>query len=175
MALEPMRTWTATTSAPPSAAWALLARPQAWSRWAPHVSGAWGLGDPEVRPGAIGAARVFGRLPLLARITDVQPGRAWVWRIGAVGLLEMVHRVEPRPGGGCEVAVDVLALPPLDRVVELTYGGWIREGLTTLAREAERDAGVPAFTPEPASAGDYAVGGGAPDAPRVPGAPIGHL
>ena len=49
-----MRSFSAASSAPPEAAWRLLARPDEWSLWAPHVRGAWGLGAPEVREGAIG-------------------------------------------------------------------------------------------------------------------------
>ena len=55
-----MRTWTADSEAPAAIAWALMARPGAWSSWAPHVRGAWGLGAPEVRAGARGAARLLG-------------------------------------------------------------------------------------------------------------------
>lgn len=148
-----MRTWTASCTAPAAAVWPLLARPAEWSRWAPHVSGAWSLGEPEVRAGAIGAARVLGLLPLPARITDVHAGREWVWRIGALGLLEMVHRITPSPGGGCEVAVDVIAAPPLDRMVALVYGGTIEAALRRLARLAEADAAGVAPDPAPARSG----------------------
>lgn len=59
-----MRTWTAESKASPGAAWTLLARPEAWSAWAPHVRGAWGLGEPEVRERALGAARLLGVVPI---------------------------------------------------------------------------------------------------------------
>src|SRR4051812_4189792 len=64
-----MHSWSADSSAPPSAAWALLSRPEAWPAWSPHVRGAWGLGAGEVREGAHGAARLLGGVPVPARIT----------------------------------------------------------------------------------------------------------
>jgi len=134
-----MRTWTAESTAPPEAAWRLLARPDAWSRWAPHVRGAWGLGAPEVELGAVGAARLAGVLPVPARIVGKRPGRSWTWRVG-LGLVEMVHRVEPSPGGGSVVAIDVLAPPPIERALAATYGPVIQATLERLARRASDPA-----------------------------------
>ncbi len=128
-----MRTFSATSSAPAEVAWRLLARPQDWSAWAPHVRGAWGLGEPEVREGARGAARLFGAVPIPARIVAKRPGRSWTWRVGVV---EMVHRVEPR-AGGCEVAVDLIAPAPVERAVAAAYGPVISATLRRLARRAE--------------------------------------
>jgi hypothetical protein len=129
-----MRTFTDRSTAPPAAAWALLARPARWPEWAPHLGGAWGLGEPEVRAGALGAARLLGALPVPARIVAKQPGRSWTWR---VGLVEMVHRVEPVTGGGCEVAIDVIAPAPLEAAVAVAYGPVIGATLRRLARRAE--------------------------------------
>jgi len=139
-----MRTFTATSSAPAEVAWRLLARPQDWSAWAPHVRGAWGLGEPEVREGTRGAARLFGAVPIPARIVAKRPGRSWTWRVGVV---EMVHRVEPRAersGGeasgrdrGCEVAVDLIAPAPVERALAAAYGPVISATLRRLARRAE--------------------------------------
>src|SRR5438067_769425 len=75
--------------------------------------------EPEVRAGALGAARLLGAVPVPARIVAKQPGRSWTWR---VGLVEMVHRVEPAAGGGCQVAIDVIAPPPLEGAVAAAYG-----------------------------------------------------
>jgi hypothetical protein len=132
-----MRTFTATTSAPPEAAWPLLARPDCWARWSPHVRGAWRLGAPEVRRGAVGAARLLGVVPVPARIVGKRAGRSWAWRVG-FGLVEMVHRVEARPEGGATVAVDLIAPAPLERSLALAYGPLIELSLRRLAREAER-------------------------------------
>jgi len=54
-----MRSFSAATAAPPEVTWRLMATPDDWNRWSPHVRGAWGLGAPEVRAGAAGAARVL--------------------------------------------------------------------------------------------------------------------
>jgi len=136
-----MRTFTAETAAPPAAAWRLLARPEDWARWSPHVRGAWGLGSPEVRTGATGAARLLGVVPVPARVTGKRPGRTWSWRVG-FGAVEMVHRVEPRAGGGAIVAVDLIAPGPLEGTLARAYGPLIGFSLRRLARAAERDASV---------------------------------
>lgn len=137
-----MRTFSAATSAPPEVAWELLARPESWSRWSPHVRGAWGLGGPEVRDGAAGAVRLLGLLPVPARITGKR-GRSWTWRVG-FGLAEMVHRVEPRPSGGCVVALDLIAPGPLERALALAYGPLIEVSLRRLVQAAEGVVGAPA-------------------------------
>ena len=141
-----MRTFSVNSAAPAEIAWRLLARPEEWPAWAPHVRGAWGLGSPEVRLGAVGAARLLGVLPVPARIVAKRPGRSWTWRVGVV---EMVHRVEPRalsrPGaspplrsGGCEVAVDLIAPAPLECAAAAAYGPVMSAALRRLARLAEK-------------------------------------
>ena len=132
-----MRTFAASSRAEPAAAWRLLARPDLWSRWSPHVRGAWRLGAPEVRQGAVGAARLHGVVPVPARIVGKHPGRSWTWQIG-FGLVEIVHRVEARPEGGATVAVDVIAPEPLERALAMTCGPIIERSLERLARRAER-------------------------------------
>jgi Polyketide cyclase / dehydrase and lipid transport len=129
-----MRTFSVESTASPAATWRLIARPGEWPSWAPHVRGAWGLGSPEVRLGAAGAARLFGALPVPARIVAKRPGRSWTWR---VGLVEMVHRVEPHAGGGCEVAIDLIAPAPLELALAAAYGPVIAATLRRLARRAE--------------------------------------
>ena len=126
-----MRTWTAESDAPATIAWALMARPGAWSSWAPHVRGAWGLGVPEVEEGAVGAARLFGVLPVPAKIT-AKSEHSWTWRVGPA---LMVHRVEPRPDG-CVVAIDLTAPGPIEPALAATYGPVIQVMLNNLARVA---------------------------------------
>jgi hypothetical protein len=128
-----VRTWTADSDASPAAAWALLSRPERWSSWAPHVRGAWGLGAPEVREGAIGAARLLGVVPVPAKIT-AKAEDSWTWRVGPA---EMVHRVESL-GEGCRVAIDLYA-GRLERVLAATYGPVIQNMLDRLARAANPD------------------------------------
>src|SRR4051794_27248857 len=98
------RTFAADSAASVEDAWALMARPDRWKEWSPHVRGAWGLGRPEVEPGSLGAARILGFLPVPAQIVDKRPGRAWTWRVGPAVL---VHSVEPRADGGSTVAVTI--------------------------------------------------------------------
>ncbi len=127
-----MLRYEALSSAEPDAAWALLARPARWHEWAPHVRGAWGLGDGEVRRGAIGAARLFGVVPVPARVIDVAPRRSWSWRVGPV---LMDHRVEPRPGG-CRIAVELHASAPLEAALRVSYGPVVAVLVRRLARLA---------------------------------------
>jgi hypothetical protein len=47
-----------------------------------------------------------------------------------------VHRVEPRPGGGCEVAIDLRAPALLERALEVGYGPVIQATLDRLGRKA---------------------------------------
>ena len=128
-----MLTYSARSSASPEAAWALIARPARWSEWAPHLRGAWGLGEPEVRVGALGAARLLGAVPVPARIIAKRTGRAWTWRVGPV---VMVHRVEPRSAGS-EIAVDLKAARPVEALLAVTYGPVVAALVRRLARVAE--------------------------------------
>ena len=130
-----MRSWTATSGAPPERAWALLARPARWHEWAPHVRGAVGLGAPEVRSGAVGLVRLLGVVPVPARIVAKRAGRSWTWRVGPA-LME--HRVRELPGGRCEVAVDLSAPGPLEPALAASYGPVIAVMVRRLARLAER-------------------------------------
>ena len=128
-----MRTWTADSEASPTAAWALMSRPEAWPEWAPHVRGAWGLGTPEVRQGAFGAARLLSVIPVPAKIT-AKGERSWSWRVGPA---ELAHRVVTAPGG-CLVAIDLRAPAPLEPLLAATYGPVIQNMLDRLARVAAR-------------------------------------
>jgi len=130
-----MLTYTARSAADPDRAWALMARPALWSRWAPHLRGAWGLGDPEVKAGARGAARLLGVVPVPARILEVEPPRLWTWRVGPATLK---HRVDAHPHGGSVVAVDVVAPGPVEAALAVTYGPLVQLLVRNLARVAAR-------------------------------------
>jgi len=110
-----------------------VARPARWHEWAPHVRGAWGLGDPEVKVGARGAARLLGAVPVPAVVTAKDPGRSWTWEVGPVSL---VHSVTPL-GSGCEVAVEISAPGPLETVLGASYGPLVGLLVRRLARVAE--------------------------------------
>jgi hypothetical protein len=133
-----MLTYSALADAPPAAAWSLLARPARWHEWAPQLRGAWGLGDPEVRAGARGAARLLGVVPVPARIVSVDRGRSWVWQVGPV---RFDHRVEPARDGRSEVAVDICAARPLEALLAVTYGPVVQLLVDNLARVAARAQG----------------------------------
>ncbi len=128
-----MLSYTAPSAADPSVAWDLVARPDRWSEWAPHLRGAWGLGRPEVKRGAVGAARLLGVVPVPARIVDKRAGRMWAWRVGPAVL---VHSVEPRRSG-CEVAVDITAPAPVEALLRVSYGPVVALLVRRLARVAE--------------------------------------
>jgi Polyketide cyclase / dehydrase and lipid transport len=130
-----MLRYEAHTDAGPDTVWALLACPTRWAEWAPHVRGAWGLGWPQVREGAVGAVRLLGVVPVPARISRVNPGESWAWQIG---LVTIDHIIEPLPDDeGTVVAVAIDAPAPLEAVLARTYGP-IADGLVgRLARAAE--------------------------------------
>jgi hypothetical protein len=123
----------ASTSASPGEVWPLLARPDRWHEWAWHISGAWGLGSPEVRAGAIGAVRLLGVVPAPVRLTEVDHGRSWSW---AAGPVTFHHRVDPAPGGGSVVAIDVEAPAPLLHLVGRTYGPVCDHAVRRIAERA---------------------------------------
>lgn len=83
-------------TATPARLWELVARPDLWSRWSPYVSGAEGLGSPEVEQGARGKVVLRGGIRLPAEILEVSPGRSWSWQVGGI---IVNHIVTPAPGG----------------------------------------------------------------------------
>jgi hypothetical protein len=133
----------AESAADPRTAWALLARPDRWHRWAPHVRGAVGLGSPEVTAGSRGAALLAGVVPIPARITAKEEGTWWAWRVGP---LDIGHQVLPR-NGGCTVAAELHAPGRLEPLVGAAYGPIVRRLVSNLAREAERTALASETTP----------------------------
>ena len=118
----------------PARAWELISRPQEWSSWAPHVRGAWGLGQGEVRVGARGYARLLGVVPIPATITAVDPGRSWTWQVGPV---EMVHRVD-RAAEGCTVAVEISAPAPIEAALRIGYRPLVELLLSRLLSESNK-------------------------------------
>ena len=127
------RTFAADSAAPVEETWSLMAEPSRWHEWSPHVRGAWGLGQPEVEPRSVGAARILGFLPVPAQIVAKEPGRSWTWRVGPATL---VHRVTPRIGGGSTVAVTIEAPGPLEPLLAATYGPEVQLLVSNLARVA---------------------------------------
>ncbi|WP_210491369.1 SRPBCC family protein [Patulibacter sp. SYSU D01012] len=128
-----MLRYEARCAAAPAVVWPLLACPARWEEWAPHVRGAWGLGEREVRAGAWGAVLLFGLAPVPVRVTAVDPGRSWTWR---AGLLTVRHRVDPLDGGHSVVGLDLSAPRPLELALRATYGPVCRWVVAALARRA---------------------------------------
>ena len=127
-----MFTCQASSQGDPAEAWELMARPGRWHEWAPHVRGAWGLGDPVVQPGARGWVRLLGLVPVPARITEVRPGHSWAWQVGPAW---MNHRVDPAPGG-CRVAVDIEAPAAVEAPLRAFYAPLVQRLLARLAVRA---------------------------------------
>ena len=121
------------TRAPADVVWALVARPGNWSRWAPHVRGADGLGAPEVKLGAHGSARLLGVIPVPTRITAKRRGSLWSWQVGPLTIRHRVSTV----AGGTLVAIELDAPPALEPAVRLTYGPVVALLLRNLTRVAE--------------------------------------
>jgi hypothetical protein len=114
----------------PDAAWALLATPARWHEWAPHVRGAWGLGEPEVEAGRRGAVRLLGALPVPAAIVSKDDNnRSWTWQVG--GAVTMEHAVTPGA-----VVITLSAPAPLERALGVAYGPVIALMLRRLSRTA---------------------------------------
>lgn len=124
--------YAADSSADPAEAWSLMAEPRRWAEWAPHVRGAWGLGEPEVEKGEVGAAKLMGVVPVPAKITGKQQGRSWTWHVGPMVL---AHTVHPTPVG-CRVSTTLSAPGPLEPALALTYGPVIQLMMHRLAAKA---------------------------------------
>jgi hypothetical protein len=115
-----VRTVSADLDISPRRAWILYSHPRAWPAWAPHMRGAWGLtnGAGEVKPNARGVVWL-GLAPIPVKVTWVDEGRSWSWKVGP---LEMDHIVEPREDGGCRVALTVRGPGLLEDVSAAIYG-----------------------------------------------------
>ncbi len=126
------REYAADSSASPAVAWSLIAEPERWHEWAPHLRGAWRLGSREVEEGRLGAARLLGVIPIPARITAKREGRSWTWRAGP---LELDHAVHPTPVGS-RITMTLSAPGPLEDVLAATYGPVVQRLVNRLARVA---------------------------------------
>jgi hypothetical protein len=112
-------------------AWSLLARPERWHEWAPHLRGAWGLAgvEGEVAVGARGAVRLLGAIPVPVAITAKTLRREWTWRVG--GVVDMDHRVEPG-----RVAIEIRAPRGVEAALGAAYGPLVALLLRRLSRSA---------------------------------------
>jgi hypothetical protein len=133
-----MLTYEAHTDAGPDTVWTLLACPTRWNEWAPHIQGAWGLGWPQVREGAVGVVRFLGVVPVPARISRVNPGESWAWQVGLVTVDHIVEELPDHEGSTISVVID--APGPLEPVFGRTYGLVMGGLVDRLARTAEATA-----------------------------------
>ena len=130
-----MRVHAIETDAPPERVWALIARPEHWGRWSPHVRGAMGLGSPEVVEGASGHVVLRAGVRLPARITEVVPGESWSWWIGG---LHVRHSVRPAgTGSRIEHVVEGFSRPW--SIAAWAYAPIVGLIARNIARVAERD------------------------------------
>lgn len=121
--------------APATVAWSLVARPSRWHEWAPHVRGAWHLGDPEVALGKVGAARLLGVVPVPAKVVAVDRGRSWTWHVGPI---ELEHRVEVETDSSCRLVFRLHG--PVGAVH--AYGPVVHGLMLNLARVAHKRGGT---------------------------------
>lgn len=128
-----MRSVAADLDITPERAWQLYAQPEEWPSWAPLLRGASGLTGyrGEVRAGARGLVWVLGVAPLPAKITWVDRGHSWSWRVGPI---DMDHVVEPRDDGGCRVALVFRGPALLEKLIATVYGAPARLLLRNMGR-----------------------------------------
>jgi hypothetical protein len=106
---------------PPEQAWHLYSHPGEWASWAPHMRGASGLTgyNGEVRAGARGIVWLLGFAPIPVKVTWVDKGHSWSWRLGPI---DIDHVVEPNEHGGCRVAMVIHGPSVLEDVAAAVYG-----------------------------------------------------
>lgn len=115
--------------------WALIARPEQWSRWSPYVRGAEGLGPTEVEEGAQGHVVLRGGLRLPVEVTEVEPGRSWTWQVGGI---IVSHVVESVPGGS-RLSMPVRPAGGLWKPAALAYAPLVGLIARRIVRIAESD------------------------------------
>ena len=124
-------------AAPAEAVWALVARPDQWHRWSPHVKGAEGLGSPEVAPGARGRVVLRGGVTVPAVVTEVVPGRSWSWRVGGI----VVHHIVTPTDSGCRIEMPVESSGGPWTAAAVLYAPFVGLIARRIARVAERQSG----------------------------------
>jgi uncharacterized protein YndB with AHSA1/START domain len=90
--------------APSELVWRLLASTSRWPEWGPSVLAV----DPRARlvePGLRGRVRTRLGFWLPFEVTEVDPGRAWRWRVA--GVAATGHRVEPLGPRRCRAVFEV--------------------------------------------------------------------
>jgi hypothetical protein len=125
------------STATPGQLWDLVARPDLWNRWSPHVRGAEGLGSPEVRQGARGKVVLRGGIKVPAEILEVTPGQSWSWQVGGI----VVHHIVRPATGGSSLAMPVESKGQLWTPAALAYAPVVDLIARRIARVAEDEPG----------------------------------
>lgn len=123
--------------ASPEQLWSLVARPDRWHEWSPHVRGAEGLGSPEVEPGAKGSVVLRGGLRLPAEVTDVVAGRSWTWKVGGI----VVHHIVTPTSTGSRLSMPVEATGRLWGPAAALYSPVVGAIARRIVQVAERGLG----------------------------------
>jgi uncharacterized protein YndB with AHSA1/START domain len=126
-------------TATPERIWDLVARPDLWHRWSPHVRGAEGLGSPEVRQGARGRVVLRGGIKVPAEILKVTPGQSWSWQVGGI----VVHHIVAPAPGGSSLAMPVESAGRLWTPAALAYAPVVDLIARRIARVAEDESDGP--------------------------------
>ena len=95
---------TVTTTAPPSAVWALWSDPTTWPSWDPSVLGV--TFDGPFEQGTTGTMTLAGPFDVPVSLTVVEPGARYLDELTMGELVIRIdHVVVPLPAGGSEVTV----------------------------------------------------------------------
>ena len=96
-------------AAPADAVWALIADLRGWPTWTPTVERLELLDPGPLHVGQRARIRQPGVRPAVWRVTEVDPGRGFVWEMRAAGMrIAAGHRVTPSEAGSrLEIWIDV--------------------------------------------------------------------
>ncbi len=125
--------------ASPQRVWELLAAPDRWPEWAPHLAATGTLAGRGLQVGVRGHVRVAQTIPVPVEITAFEPSRAWSWRVRLPLGPTVLHRLRPRGRGGTVVEMVFDCPPPLAPLVRLLYAPLVRSALARLAALAEEE------------------------------------
>ena len=104
-----MLTTARTMTAPPEAAWRVLADVDAWPQWGPTVRRAELTVPGSLRLGSRGKVWTPVGVALPFEITEFDDGHAWAWKVAGVPATR--HEVRPL-AGGCRVSFGVPTWAP---------------------------------------------------------------
>jgi hypothetical protein len=138
---------TARIQATPELVWQLTTDLAGWPAITPTVRRVDRLDDGPLRVGSCARVRQPGQLPAVWTVTELDPGRRFVWQTRRPGLVMVAtHQLEP-DGDGCRNTLLLDAAGLLARPVGLLLGPLLRNALRvenagfTRAAEAARATG----------------------------------